>query len=219
MTAILHLDASARRTRSISRHPVAIVRRCVACGAAARSCDSSSPTSASIRRRNVTEAWIAACFTAPGDRDASMQSFLDWSDRAIAELEAAELLVIGVPMYNYGMPSALKALVRSSYLRWTHLLFRSQPRRLALEPILSGKQLIVLSARGEFGFSQGGIPPGTGTTSTRHIATCAPTSASHGTPSRQSPWSIRNSMTSDTNILAPRPKRKRWLLQPASPGR
>ncbi|MDQ8184589.1 NAD(P)H-dependent oxidoreductase [Pelagicoccus sp. SDUM812002] len=34
---------------------------------------------------------------------------LEWSDLAIAELDSADIMVLGAPMYNYGMPSALKA--------------------------------------------------------------------------------------------------------------
>src|SRR5688572_9117295 len=107
MTTILHLDASARVTRSLSRD---LSRRFIDAWHMQR------PDDQVIRRDltadpppHVSEAWIAACFTPPEQRDAAMRAALAWSDAAIAELEAADLIVIGTPMYNYGMPSALKA--------------------------------------------------------------------------------------------------------------
>jgi FMN-dependent NADH-azoreductase len=171
MTAILHLDASARSARSISRH---LSQSFIDAWLAER------PHDHVIRRDlginpppHVTEAWIAASFTASGDRDASMQSVLAWSDRAIAELEAADLLVMGVPMYNYGMPSALKAWFDQVIRVGRTFSFDLSRGDWPLEPILSGKQLIVLSARGEFGFSQGGIRRDWNNLDP-HIATCAP---------------------------------------------
>lgn len=121
----------------------------------------------------VTEAWIAACFTQPEERDAAMRSALDWSDRAITELEAAELLVMGVPMYNYGMPSVLKAWFDQVIRVGRTFSFDLGRGDWPLAPILSGKQLIVLSARGEFGFGRGGIRQSWNNLDP-HIATCAP---------------------------------------------
>ena len=43
----------------------------------------------------VTEAWVAASFTAPEQRDAAMRATLAWSDAALPELEAAEFVAMG----------------------------------------------------------------------------------------------------------------------------
>ena len=95
---ILHLDASPRTARSLSRR---LSHRFVDGWRAYR------PHDRVIRRDlaadpppHVTEAWIAAAFTPEGQRDAAMREALAWSDAAIAELEAAELIVMGTPMYN-----------------------------------------------------------------------------------------------------------------------
>lgn len=155
MTTILHLDASARVTRSLSRR---LSQRFVESWLAHR------PHDQVIRRDlaagpppHVTESWIAASFTPPEKRDATMRAVLAWSDAAIAELEAADVIVMGAPMYNYGMPSALKAWFDQVIRVGRTFSFDLDRGDWPLEPIMKGKTLVVLSARGEFGFAPGGI--------------------------------------------------------------
>ena len=121
---------------------------------------------------HVTENWIAACFTPPEKRDASMQAVLAWSDEAIAELEAADIIVMGTPMYNYGMPSALKAWFDQVIRIGRTFSFDLKRGDWPLEPVMTGKTLVVLSARGEFGFAPGGIRQHWNHLDP-HIATCA----------------------------------------------
>ncbi len=45
----------------------------------------------------------------PEERNADQQAAVDYSDRLIAELHAADVVVLGLPMYNFGVPSQLKA--------------------------------------------------------------------------------------------------------------
>ena len=45
----------------------------------------------------------------PGERTPQQQAVVDYSDALIAELKAADTIVIGLPMYNFGIPSTLKA--------------------------------------------------------------------------------------------------------------
>lgn len=59
----------------------------------------------------VDEAWITANFTPPEDRTPEQEKALALSDSLIAELKAADLIVIGVPLYNFGIPASLKAWV------------------------------------------------------------------------------------------------------------
>lgn len=60
-------------------------------------------------------------------------------------------------MYNYGMPSALKAwfdqVIRVNKTFTFDLARGDEP----IETILSGKHLVILSSRGEFGFEPGGV--------------------------------------------------------------
>jgi FMN-dependent NADH-azoreductase len=59
----------------------------------------------------VDAAWIAGAFGAPADRTAEQVQALRLSDELIDELLAADVLVIGVPIYNFSVPAALKAWV------------------------------------------------------------------------------------------------------------
>ena len=59
----------------------------------------------------VDEAWIAANLTPDDERTPSQRERLAESDALIAELEAADLIVIGTPMYNFGIPATLKAWI------------------------------------------------------------------------------------------------------------
>lgn len=59
----------------------------------------------------VDEAWIAARSLAPDDRTEAQRALLALSDLLIEEVDRADVLVIGVPIYNFGVPAALKAWV------------------------------------------------------------------------------------------------------------
>ena len=61
--------------------------------------------------RFVDEAWINANFTAAEERSADQRAVLAESDALVAELKAADVLVIGAPIYNFGVPAALKAWI------------------------------------------------------------------------------------------------------------
>jgi FMN-dependent NADH-azoreductase len=52
---------------------------------------------------------ISALFTPVDQRTAEQQAIVDFSDQLIAEIQAADAVVIGVPMYNFSIPSQLKA--------------------------------------------------------------------------------------------------------------
>ena len=52
---------------------------------------------------------FTAFSTAPADRTAAQSEAVAYSDGLIAELTAANVLVLGLPMYNFGLPSQFKA--------------------------------------------------------------------------------------------------------------
>lgn len=71
-----------------------------------------------IKVRDVSEGvefvdhnWIAANFTDEASRTQAQKERLKTSDQLVAELEVADLIVIGVPVYNFGVPAALKAWI------------------------------------------------------------------------------------------------------------
>lgn len=52
---------------------------------------------------------FGAFLTGADDRDGQQQRVVDYSDSLIKEVKQADIIVIGVPMYNFGVPSVLKA--------------------------------------------------------------------------------------------------------------
>ncbi len=55
--------------------------------------------------------WIAANFTALGDREPAQSARLAFSDQLIEELKWADHIVLTTPMYNFGVPATLKAWI------------------------------------------------------------------------------------------------------------
>jgi FMN-dependent NADH-azoreductase len=154
MSHILHIDASARSERSITRE----LTRAFLDEYLSRQPESD------ITRRDVgiepppaiNEAWIGAAF-AGDSRTEDQRALLALSDRLIDEVVAADLILIGAPMYNYGMPAALKAwfdqVIRVDRTFTFDLARGDSP----LEPVLTGKQVVVMASWGEFGFGPGEV--------------------------------------------------------------
>lgn len=153
MTTLLHIDASARVTRSHTRR---LSRRFVEAWLARR------PGDAVIRRDvgvspppAVTEAWIAAAFTRPERRTPEMIATLALSDALVDELERADVVVAGVPMYNFGVPASMKAYIDSIVRVGRTFGFDRARTGDPYWPMLSGKRLVILSARGDYGYNEG----------------------------------------------------------------
>lgn len=155
MTVVLHIDASARRERSISR----------ALGEEFRSqWLSIRPEDKFIYRdigsappEFISESWIAAAFTSEDNRTDEQISLLELSDLLIEELSKASVIVISTPMYNYGMPASMKAWVDQVVRVNKTFSFDLNRGDFPLEPTMSGKSLVLLTSCGEFGFGKGGI--------------------------------------------------------------
>ncbi|WP_455366555.1 FMN-dependent NADH-azoreductase [Kaarinaea lacus] len=59
----------------------------------------------------IDEQWIGANFTPAEQRSQLQEAALLQSDRLVQELQEADILVLGVPMYNFNVPAALKAWI------------------------------------------------------------------------------------------------------------
>ena len=105
----------------------------------------------------IDHKFIHAAFTPPDEREPWMNERLAVSDALIDEVIAADIVVLGAPMYNYGMPSALKGWIDHIARIGRTFSFDLARGDTPIEPILSGKRLVVLSSRGEFGFAPGGV--------------------------------------------------------------
>jgi len=154
MATLLRIDASARTDRSITRdladrfleawktvEPEARVL--------ARDVGQDPPPV-------VTADWMSAAFTAPDERIDAMHKALSISDMLIDEVEQADVLLFAAPLYNYGLPASLKAWVDQVVRIKRVFSFDLARGDFPIESSLSGKSVVVLSSRGEFGFHQGG---------------------------------------------------------------
>jgi len=59
----------------------------------------------------IDENWIKANFTAADERTPMQNECLLTSNNLVGELNNAELVVIGLPIYNFGVPAAFKAWI------------------------------------------------------------------------------------------------------------
>ncbi|GEN29742.1 FMN-dependent NADH-azoreductase [Halovibrio variabilis] len=59
----------------------------------------------------INHDWIASAFTPEVSLEPWMKDTLAESNQLVDELIAADILVIGTPLYNFGMPAALKAWI------------------------------------------------------------------------------------------------------------
>lgn len=106
----------------------------------------------------VAEKWIGAAFAKPDQREAWMSETLAESDALINELIAADVVVAGVPMYNFGMPAQFKAYIDNVVrVGRTFGFDRSRPDD-PYTPLLAkmDKRLILLGSRGDYGYDPGG---------------------------------------------------------------
>lgn len=80
----------------------------------------------------------------PEERTPAQQALAACSDTLVEEIKAADVIVLGVPMYNFGVPSTLKAYF--DHIARAGVTFRytaSGP-----EGLLKGKKAYVFAARG-----------------------------------------------------------------------
>jgi FMN-dependent NADH-azoreductase len=137
---LLHLDFSARRDGSLSRH---LSARFADGWAAAH------PGGTVVYRDfgtaplpHLDEAAVTARLTPPDEHSAEQTAALAMAESLVGDVRDASEVVIGTSMYNFGPPTTLKAWV-------DHLLAPG----LSVDPVtqnglLGGRDLTVISARG-----------------------------------------------------------------------
>lgn len=87
---------------------------------------------------------VTAFLTQPDDRTPEQQLFVAESDALINEIKQSDVIVIGLPMYNFGIPSTLKAYFdRIARAGVTFRYTDNGPLGL-----LSGKKVFVFATRG-----------------------------------------------------------------------
>ena len=107
--------------------------------------------------RPVDNRWIEAAFTPEERRTPPMRDVLRESDLLVDELVRADVIVVGAPMYNFGVPAQLKAWIDNVVRVGRTFGFDRRRAGAPYWPMLApGKRLIVLSARGDGGYGPGG---------------------------------------------------------------
>lgn len=77
-------------------------------------------------------------------RSAAQQAALDLSDQLIGEVRQADMLVVGVPMYNFGIPSQLKSWF--DHLARAGVTFRYTEN--GPQGLLENKPVLLIATRG-----------------------------------------------------------------------
>ena len=89
----------------------------------------------------VNAPWLHAYFTPAEQHSPEMKEALRLSDELVAELLAADHLLIATPVYNYNVPAALKAWV-------DHIVRKGLTLGLDGKGLVTGKKATVLLASG-----------------------------------------------------------------------
>lgn len=139
MTTLLLIECSPRGAASVSR---AMTRRFIAQWRAAHA-------DGTIIERDlmqtalpfVTAPWLQAYFTPAAQQSPAMAEELKLSDELVAELLAADHIVIATPVYNYNVPAVLKAWI-------DHVVRKGLTLGFDGSGLLTGKKATVLLASG-----------------------------------------------------------------------
>lgn len=138
---ILHIDSSARREGSVTRALTAEVAERLGGRVIRRDLATPLP--------QIDEAWVTANFTPADARNPAQRQTLALSDDLVAELKDADTIIIGVPLYNFGIPASLKA--------WIDLVARAgvtfRYTDAGPQGLLEGKRVVLVLA-------SGGVPIG-----------------------------------------------------------
>lgn len=87
---------------------------------------------------------VLAFFAQPETRTPEQQAYVAESDALIEEIKQARVIVIGLPMYNFGIPSTLKAYF--DQIARAGVTFRYTEN--GPEGLLTGKKVYVFATRG-----------------------------------------------------------------------
>lgn len=154
-STVLHIDSSARAESSVTRTLSAEITAKLGAKRVIRR-DLATPLPL------LDEAWVGANFTPADQRSDEQKALLAQSDALIAELKEADTIVIGAPIYNFSVPSTLKA--------WIDLVARVGVTFNYTETgpigLLEGKRAIIAVASGG---TQAGSDIDFATTYLRHV--------------------------------------------------
>ena len=143
---ILEINAAARYEGSISRDLVTDLINAL----------EDRFDGADIRHRDlakglpfIDEEWVTANSTPEEERSEHHRKTLSYSDELVAELQDADVLVIGAPIYNFSVPAVLKA--------WIDMVARA---RLTFRYTETGPKGLLTGKKAYVVVPSGGVPVG-----------------------------------------------------------
>lgn len=153
MSKILIINASARTEKSVSRQLTSVFEK---------KWRENFPHD-NIKYRNVgqdqiphvDEKWIAAAFTPAEFRREEDHIALQISNKLIAELKEADHIVIGTPMYNWSVPSSLKAYIDQVLRVNETVTVNKETPKNPYRGLLNDKKVYLLMVRGNAGYEPG----------------------------------------------------------------
>ena len=142
MPTLLHIDSSPRAASVSSRLAAAFVAKW----------KQQNPTGTLVHHNTSLEAipfldepMVKAIFALRDELTPEQKQTLAYSDKLVDELFAADVLVLGVPMWNLSIPASLKAWIDLIVREGRTFAFAEQ----GVEPLVPpGKKVYVFSARG-----------------------------------------------------------------------
>ncbi|WP_306151707.1 FMN-dependent NADH-azoreductase [Roseovarius sp. MMSF_3281] len=141
MTTLLRIDSSARTQGSVTRDLTARITKAYPDAKVIHRDLAQTPVP------QITESWVTANFTPPEDRTAAQVETLAFSEELLAELEAADTIVIGLPVYNFAPAAALKAWIDNVARVGRSFRYTAE----GPEGLLKGKRAILAMASGGTG--------------------------------------------------------------------
>jgi FMN-dependent NADH-azoreductase len=154
MKLLLVINASGRTNRSITRH---LTQRFSAVWSLRH------PTGRIINcdlgvnpPPPVNEAWIAAAFSKQEELTPTMSEALALSDAMIEELNEADAIVLGVPMYNFGAPAQLKAYIDQIVRIGKTFAFDPKDPTGPYRPLLADRPVVMIASAGDGSLHPGG---------------------------------------------------------------
>jgi FMN-dependent NADH-azoreductase len=153
MKKLLIINASARSERSISRFMTKVF---------VDVWSQNHPDDQVVYREvgqgnipHVSEPWIAAAFKPAELRDSTDLGALKISDELVAELKNADIIVVGTPMYNWSVPSSLKAYIDQVLRVNETVLISNSDIKNPYKGLLNDKEVYLLMVRGNMGYDVG----------------------------------------------------------------
>ncbi|WPU96995.1 NAD(P)H-dependent oxidoreductase [Mucilaginibacter sabulilitoris] len=103
---------------------------------------------------HVSELWISATFKPAELRTEEEIDILKISDMYIAEIKAADVIVLGTPMYNWSIPSVLKAYLDQVIRANETVKMRPDDPKNPYRGLLKDKKVYLLFSRGNAGYER-----------------------------------------------------------------